>query len=297
MKEPMRSIPFTIVSKLIGSHREEVALAENATVAWQRVFYSLEFKPGDRILTTKAEYAANYIAYLQIAKRFGVQVDVIPNDGNGALDPLALERMIDPKVRLISITWIPTNGGLVNPAEEVGRIAQAHGILYLLDACQAVGQMPVDVRELGCDMLTATGRKFLRGPRGTGFLFIKKDLLARTEPVMLDLFSAQVTRIREYTVRPDARRFETWETNYSTRAGLGAAVDYALGIGLSAIEDRCQHLTRLARDQLSEIKGLQLRDLGARQSAILSFTIDDLEASVVMQKLSALGINVSVSNP
>lgn len=288
---------YDSVATLIGSQRDEIAIAENATVAWQRAFYSLDFKEGDRILTTQSEYAANYIAYLQIAKRFGTTIDVIPNDGQGALDPTALERMIDGKVRLIAITWVPTNGGLVNPAEEVGRIANAHGITYLLDACQAVGQMPIDVTRLGCDILTATGRKFLRGPRGTGFLYIKKELLARTEPIMLDLFSAQVTAPHAYTIRPDARRFETWETNYSTRAGLRAACDYALDIGLSAIESRCRHLTNLAREQLAEIRGVKLHDLGAHQSAIISFTISNHDSASIMKQLAGKAINVSVSNP
>lgn len=288
---------YDSVAKLVGSRREEIALAENATVAWQRAFYSLNFKEGDRILTTKSEYAANYIAYLQIAKKFGVRIDVIPNDGAGALDPLALEKMIDSKVRLIAITWIPTNGGLINPAEEVGRIAKSHNILYLLDACQAVGQLPIDIETLGCDMLTATGRKFLRGPRGTGFLFIKNDLLAQTEPIMLDLFSAQVSGLDGYTLRPDARRFETWETNYSTRAGLKAAADYALKLGLPAIEARCRVITEAVKNALTEIKGVKLRDLGARQSAIVSFTIDDIDAATVMRLLSAHSINVSVSTP
>ena len=138
--------------------------------------------PGDRILTARAEYAANYVAFLQVARRVGVAIEVVPDDRDGVLDPEALRRMIDDRVRLIAITWIPTNGGLVNPAAAVGRVAREFGVPYLLDACQAVGQMPVDVAALGCDMLSATGRKFLRGPRGTGFLYIRRDLLraART---------------------------------------------------------------------------------------------------------------------
>ncbi|ACL62611.1 aminotransferase class V-fold PLP-dependent enzyme [Methylobacterium nodulans] len=288
---------YNSIAKLVGGHRDEIAVTENATVAWQRAFYAMDFQPGDRILTTSAEFAANYIAFLQIAKRFDVTVDVIPNDDAGALDPTALERMIDGKVRLIAITWIPTNGGLVNPAVEVGKIANAHGIPYLLDACQAVGQMPVDVDTLGCDMLTATGRKFLRAPRGTGFLYIRKTLLDRTEPAMLDLFGAKVVELGDYELRPDARRFETWETNYSTRLGLRAAVDYALAIGLEAIEDRCRRLADLLRAHLAAIPGLQLRDLGSRRSAIISFTLDGVEAALVMQQLKEKQINVSVSPP
>ena len=167
------------IARLIGAKPNEIALVDNATTAWQRAFYALEFSPGDRILTSRAEYSANYVAYLQTARRTGCVIDVIPDDDAGATDPAALEAMIDGAVKLIAITWIPTNGGLINPAHEIGRIANTHGITYLLDACQALGQMPVDVGALGCDFLTATGRKFLRGPRGTGFLFVRERLAGR----------------------------------------------------------------------------------------------------------------------
>lgn len=285
------------IARLIGASPDEISIAENATIAWQRAFYSMNFREGDRILTASAEFAANFIAFLQVAKRTGASVEVIPNEDGGGLDPAGLEAMLDDRVRLIAITWIPTNGGLVNPAEEVGRIARKHGIPFLLDACQAAGQMPIDVRALNCDMLTATGRKYLRAPRGTGFLYIRKGMLERTEPAMLDLFGATLTGANTYELRPDARRFETWETNYSTRMGLGAAVDYALGIGLTAIEARCAELTKTLRQELAGIKGIQLRDIGRRQAAIISLTVDGFESAEVMRRLTGEGINVSVSPP
>lgn len=288
---------YASVAKLVGANKEEIALTENATVAWQRAFYAMNFKPGDRILTASAEFAANYLAFLQVSKRTGASVEVVPNDSSGALDPEALKSMIDKRVRLIAITWLPTNGGLVNPAAEIGAIAKEHGITYLLDACQAVGQMPIDVNALGCDMLTATGRKFLRAPRGTGFLYIQKDVIERTEPAMIDLFGASWVAPNDYRLRPDARRFETWETNYSTRIGLGLASEYAMNIGLKAIEARCQSLSAALRTGLKEIPGVHMRDVGHQLSAIVSFTVEGLEATAIMQQLSAIGINASVSPP
>ncbi|WP_159997584.1 aminotransferase class V-fold PLP-dependent enzyme [Roseomonas sp. 18066] len=292
---------YDSVARLVNAARDEIALVENATVAWQMAFYSLmesiDLKPGARILTARAEYAANYVAFLQVAQRKGLTIEVIPDDAEGVLDPAALEAMIDDRVALIAITWVPTNGGLVNPAAAVGRIARVHGIPYLLDACQAVGQMPVDVAAIGCDMLSATGRKFLRGPRGTGFLYVRRDWLRRMQPVVIDHFAAPWTGRGEYTLREDARRFENWENNYAGRLGLGIAVDYALDIGLENIADRCRLLSTRLRDGLATIPGAQLRDLGPHPAAIVSFSLEGRAADAVKASMAAKGINISTSSP
>lgn len=288
---------YRSVARLVNADPEEIALAENATVAWQWAFYAQSFKAGDRILTTTAEYAANYLSYLQVAKRTGAVIELIPDDAEGRLDPGALDAMIDERVRLISITWVPTNGGLVNPAAEVGRIANAHGIPFLLDACQAVGQLPVDVAQLGCDMLAATGRKFLRGPRGTGFLYIKRALLERTEPAMIDMYGATWAGGDRYKLRSDARRFETWESNYAARLGLGAAIEEALAIGIPRIEKRVKALAASLREMLGDVPGVTVRDLGPNPAAISTFTLASMDAAAVAARLAERAINVSVSAP
>lgn len=288
---------YSSVARLLGAERDEIALTENATVAWQLAFYAIAFRPGDRILTARAEYAANYVAFLQVAKRTGAVIEVIPDDGDGVLDPEALERMIDGRVKLIAITWVPTNGGLRNPAAAVGRIARRHGVTYLLDACQAVGQMPTRVDELGCDMLAATGRKFLRGPRGTGFLYVRRELMRSLEPPMLDHFAAPWVAPDRYELRPDARRFETWENNYAARLGLGRAVDYALDVGLDRIEARCRVLSARLRDGLKAVSGVGVYDLGRDPAALVTFSVENRDADSVKVKLALSGINVSVSNP
>ena len=288
---------YRSVARLLNADPSEIALAENATVAWQWAFYAQRFKAGDRILTTTAEYAANYLSYLQVAKRTGVVIDLIPDDAEGRLDPRALEAMIDERVRLIAITWVPTNGGLVNPAAEVGRIANAHGIPFLLDACQAVGQLPVNVAQLGCDMLAATGRKFLRGPRGTGFLYMKRALLEGIEPAMIDLYGATWAGGDRYNLRPDARRFETWESNYAARLGLGAAIEEALAIGIPRIEKRVKALAGSMRAMLSDLPAVTVHDLGPDPAAIVTFTLADMDAATVAARLAERAINVSVSAP
>lgn len=286
---------YDAAAALINCSREEIAVIENATRAWDMAFYSIPFQPGDRILTAMAEYASNYIAFLQISKKTGAVVEVVPNDAHGQLSLEALRKMIDERVKLIAITHVPTNGGLVNPIVEVGKVARENGILYLVDACQSVGQIPIDVEQIGCDMLSATGRKYLRGPRGTGFLFVRKNGLERLEPPLLDLHAAEWVDKDRYVMVPDARRFETWETNYAGKIGLAVAIDYALGWGMDTIWRRVKNLAYMLRSQLSPLPGVIVRDRGVTQCGIVTFTVEDKDPEEIRLALSRQHINVSVT--
>lgn len=283
------------VARLVGAAPEEIAMFENATRAWDVALASIPFGPGDRVLMSRAEYASNVMSFLQLARRHDVSVEVVPDDEHGQLDVEALEDLLDERVRLVAVTHVPTSGGLVNPAAAVGEALRGSDALYLLDACQSIGQMPVDVGEIGCHFLSATGRKFLRAPRGTGFLYVRRDVLEHTEPVFVDLRSATWVATDRYELASDARRFETWERNVAAMLGLGAASDYARSWGLEAIEHRVSALAQDLRDRLDSIDGVTTRDLGERRCGIVTFTVDGVDPEALADSLRAEGINVWVS--
>ncbi|RDI39055.1 aminotransferase class V-fold PLP-dependent enzyme [Aquicella lusitana] len=282
-------------AQLIHCDRSEIAFVENATRAWDMAFYSFKFKKGDRIITALSEYASNYLAFLHAARHTGVSIDVVRNDDSGQLDLDDLEKKLDERVKLIAITHIPSQGGLINPATEVGRMANAMGIPYLLDATQSVGQLPIDVRAIGCDFLCTTGRKFLRGPRGTGFLYARKSRLEQCDPPFIDLQAAKWVSDNDYVFRPDARRFECWEQNIAAKIGLSTAIQYALQIGPDQIWERIHYLSQRLRQRLSEISGITLRDLGQKKCGIVTFTSDRQTPEAIQLQLRLQKINVSIS--
>jgi selenocysteine lyase/cysteine desulfurase len=286
---------YSAVARMLNCSTREVAVVENATRGWDMAFYAFDFQPGDRILTCSAEYASNYIAYLQVARKTGAVIETIPDDSHGAVDVDALREAMDERVKLIAITHVPTNGGLVNPAAAIGRLAREHGIPFLLDACQSAGQMPLDVEELKVDILSATSRKFLRGPRGMGFLYVRESLITALEPPFLDLHAATWVAPGEYRLRDDARRFENWECNVAAKIALGTAVNYALDWGLEAIEARVALMSAALRQGLAALPGVRLRDRGSRQCGIVSFTVAEMAPAAVVQGLRERGINSSVS--
>lgn len=286
---------YSSIAQLLNASEDEVALVENATIAWQLAFHSFDFHPGDVVVTAEAEYAANYVTLLQARKRHGIEIRVCPSNEMGEIDTRSLEEMLDARVRLIALTWAPTNGGLMNPAKEVGRIARAHGIPYLLDACQAVGQVSVDVEELGCDFLAGTSRKFLRGPRGAGFLYVRRRMLEMVEPPLIDHFGAPWVSRDHYELRPDAKRYESWENNYAARLGMGVAAEYAMTIGLDRIAARCTLLSRRFREGVLSMPGARIHDLGRSPGAIVSFTLAGRDCADIVAQVRRRRVEIGMS--
>jgi cysteine desulfurase/selenocysteine lyase len=270
-------------------------VVESATRAWQAAFLSVPLQPGDRVLTSASEYGSNYLQLLHSAARRGVSVEVVPDDEAGQISLDALARALDERVRMVALTHVPTGGGLVNPAAAVGRLVLGTEAVYLLDACQSVGQMPIDVDEVGCDFLAATSRKYLRGPRGVGLLYARAATAGRLEPALPDLRSAIWDAPDRYRFRDDARRFEAWEMPIAAKIGLGVAVEYALDWGLPAIWHRVRQLADDLRRDLQELPGVNVHDLGVERGGIVTFSVRGKDAEGVRRSLAEAGVNVSVA--
>jgi selenocysteine lyase/cysteine desulfurase len=285
---------YAACAALVGAQPDEIALVESATTGWQMAFHSIAFTDGDRILTGVSEYASNFLGYLRLARDRRIVIDVVPDDAHGQIDVDRAAAMMTDRTRLIAITHVPTNGGLVNPAAAVGRLARARGITYLLDACQSVGQMPIDVDDIGCDYLSFTGRKFVRGPRGTGALYARRAE-GGIDPALIDLHSAEWVDRDAYRVRHDARRFENYERNIAAHIGLGVAARYALAVGPDRAWHRIERLAARLRTGLADIDGVSVHDKGRTRCGIVTFAVEGTDAPMVMQRLREHGVTVNVT--
>ena len=287
---------YASLGRLVGSGPDAISLTTSATDSWLRGFLSVPLERGDRILVSQAEYASNVLAVMAAAQRAGATVEAVPDDADGVLDVEALRSMLDERVRVVAVTHAPSQNGLLNPAEAIGAAVREHApdAWYVLDACQSVGQVALDVAEIGADFLSATGRKFLRGPRGTGFLW-SSPRAQTLEPALVDLESAVWTSVDTYAVAPGATRFESWEKSYAGMLGMGAAADYALALGLEVTERRISWLADRIRVQLGELPGVAVRDRGTRRTGIVTFSVEGKDATDVVRRIKERGVNVSHS--
>ncbi|MDB4920109.1 MAG: aminotransferase class V-fold PLP-dependent enzyme [Mucilaginibacter sp.] len=285
---------YTQIARLINADTDEIAIVENASAAWGMAFNGIDFKKGDVVITSEMEYVTNLIGFLNAQKTYGIEFKVISNDEHGNFSLAALKNAISPQTKLIAITHISSTAGAMVPIIEIGKIARKHNILYLVDACQSAGQVPVDVKEIDCDMLSVTGRKYLRAPRGTGFLYVRKEVQDKLKLIFMDGFSAPWVSQTDYKVRNDARRFELYEKNRALTLGLSKAVGYALNIGIERIWQRIRHLAGLMRRQLEDIEGITVHDSGDQQCGIVTFSVNGMDSVLVKSELAANQINVSV---
>jgi len=286
---------YADVARLLGANARNVALVQNSTVAFAQAISAFDLGSGDVVVTSRSDYASNQIMYLSLARRRGVEVVRAPDAPEGGVDPEAGRKLVARRrPALVALTWIPTNSGLVQPVEAVGRICREADVPYLIDGCQAVGQMPVDIGLLHCDYLAATARKFLRGPRGLGFLYASDRMLnAGAHPLLVDMHGATWTDADAFELTPDARRFETWEFAHALVLGLGAAARYALEVGLDTARDRARELAEYARRRLAAVPGVRVLDRGPELCAIVTVAVAGRDTTDIKLELRRRGINTS----
>jgi len=283
-----------LIAQLINANADEIALVENASAAWEIAFNGIDFQQGDEVIVSEMEYVSNVLGLLNAQNLYGIVIKPISNDKDGNFPIQALEAAITARTKLIAITHIPSTAGNVLPAAEIGEVARKHNILYLLDACQSVGQIPVDVKAIGCDMLAVTGRKYLRGPRGSGFLYVRRQLLDKLKLLFFDGRTVSSLNQQGFVVRPDARRFEWYEKNPAVVLGLQKAVEYALNIGVERIWQRTRDLALLFRQRLGQIDGIVVHDQGDVLCGIVTFSVTGITAAEVRAKLAEKNINVHI---
>jgi len=286
---------YATVGRLIGASGRNLAMQQNSTVAFAQAFAAFDLRRGDLILTSRGDYASNQIMYLALSRRVGVEVVRAPDAPEGGIDPQAVRELIRRRrPTLVALSWIPTNSGLVQPAESIGEICREADIPYILDACQAVGQIPVDVGRLHCDYLAAAARKFMRGPRGVGFLYVSdRALEAGAYPLTVDMHGADWTDPETFALKPDARRFEQWEISHALVLGAGAAAGYALEVGIGKARERSWALAASVRERLAEMDGIRVLDRGPSLCAIATAELGGRNAEQVKLALRARGINTS----
>ncbi len=282
------------LARLLNCADHEIGWAGSASGAWNTMLQAIPFQRGDRIITGQSEYAGNYLSLLHLCRQKHLALEVVPNGPDGRIDIDRLAVAMDRGARLMALTHVASQNGTVQPAAAIGGMARERGILYLLDAAQSVGQMPLDVEVLHCDMLIGTGRKFLRGPRGSGFLYVRNSITASLHPAHVDLRSARWLKADEYRLHPDARRFESFECPVAGLIALGAAAAYANALGLPAIHKRVTRLATQLREALSSIAGVTVHEAMDSASGIVTFHHDTVPADILHQKLLADNINTSV---
>jgi selenocysteine lyase/cysteine desulfurase len=281
------------LAELVGAQARNIAVVANATAGFVQALSSFDFTPGDVIVTTRCDYTSNQIQYLALSTRLGVEV-VHANDlPEGGVDPDSVRAIVqDRRPKLVAVSWIPTNSGLVQDVESVGLVCEEAGVPYIIDACQAVGQIPIDVARLRCDYLSATARKFMRGPRGIGFMYASDRALERGDhPLFVDMRGARWVITRAYEVAPTARRFEDWEFAYALVLGQAAAARYALDVGVETARSRAWGLAARLRTALGSIPRVRVHDRGATPCAIVTMTADGRHADPIVRALKDRRIN------
>jgi cysteine desulfurase / selenocysteine lyase len=285
-------------AKLINANSpSEIAYMDSASRGWNMIVYGTPLKKGDTILTLSSEFGTNLITLFNYAKLNDFKVCVIKCDINGSFLIEEIENKLKEGAKLIAISHAVAHGSIINPVEEIGKLAKKYGAYYIVDGCQTVGQIKVDVQSIQCDAYMTTGRKWLCGPRGTGFLYVKSSSQMRT--TQLDLASADLIfddnlNLIRIEVRNDAKQFELWEKSFANLLGLSSAIEECLESKIEVISVKIQELSNKLRFAASSNENIKLIGKTISLSGILGFYLDDYsKESYVQNEFDKFDLRIS----
>jgi selenocysteine lyase/cysteine desulfurase len=286
---------YSECAKMLNCGPHNIAFTSGASHAWDLAFYGLNLNEGDEIITSHTEYVSNYLSLLKATKEQGVVIKVIDNDEHGSLNLAHLKELINDKTKLMTLAYIPTSGGQVNPVNEAGKLASEHGVTFILDACQAVGQIPIDLNTIHCDYLCATGRKYLRGPRGTGFLYVSDEALRKFGPHSVNARSAVWSGVNDLKVNEDATQYEDWEHNCAAKLGLAKAINNYITLDGKELWERIQNLAKSIRNKLRSIPKITVTDRGQLQCGIVTFHHESIDSAEIVKAMLAKNFNCTLT--
>ena len=283
--------------KLINCSPNEIALTHNASDSQAKVLFAFPFKKGDVVLTTEIEYSNNFMNLLQLKEQKGIEIRIVENEENCSFNLEKFENAIDDSVKLIAATHIPTSSGQIAPVEAIGKIAKKYNVPYLLDACQSIGHCPVDVEKIGCDFATATSRKYLRGPRGLGFLYVKESFFEKLHPQVIEAWFANWKNTDSFEIEKSAKMFEGFEKSYANVVGFSTAINYQNQLGIENTWLRIQQLSTSLRSKLNSLKKVSVVDPEVEVSGIVTFVKKGVDCEKIQNELATQKINISVTRP
>jgi len=267
----------------------EIIFTKNCTEAINIIAYGIEWKTGDKIVTTYLEHNSNLLPWLNLRLQ-GIEVEVLKCETDGTIDLKELSKSIDNRTKLVAVTHASNVLGTIVPVGDITEIAKKKGAMVLIDGAQAAPHLKVDLDTIGCDFYAASGHKML-GPSGTGFLFINTQVLNRLKPMMLGGGSATDVELDKITFTKGGKIFEAGTPNIAGGIGLGAAVDYLKKIGMEQIKEHELELVAYLMDQLKKIDGITIhgpRELKKR-TGVVSFSIKDIPAHRIAILLDEIG--------
>lgn len=284
---------YRVFSKLIKCKKSEISFLPSSTYGWNFFLNSISFKKNDNVIIFENEYGNNFISLLK-KKNLKIKVSKLSHDGQVCFE--SLKENIDRNTKLVSVCHISSQCGNLIDVQKVGKIVKEinRNTLFLVDACQSIGQIDINVRKINCDVMIGSGRKYLRGPRGTGFIFIKDDLKKNLSPIISDSFSCKIVNMKKIIYKKNY--FETFEYSPALLLGLTEAIENIHSIGIKKIQKKIKKLSLYFRLKVRKLNGVIIFENECLISGINTIIINGFSTKEVLDYLLKKKILCSISD-